>query len=238
MILNRNLRRVCDRAVNAGRVLAVGVADGILNAATHVIDPGPVRAAKPLDPHNQPRFSEQSWTQTDLCSRLWPYPDNYFDFAVCSHLLEDVRDPLAVLREISRVSRAGYIETPSRACEIFVRTRYPHLTRWLGRKLDVGFAHHRWYVENIHGRFRFLAKTNATISSPDFVLTRGELGRDLTEEESGLGVFWSDRTEGEELTFANPRDLGFALRGFKQRILYHLKQADPGSPVFGNPRLA
>src|SRR5512135_3445242 len=78
MILNRNLRRVCEHAAGSSRVLAVGVADGILNAATHVIDPGAVRAAKPFDPQNRPRFSEASWTQMDLCARPWPFPDKHF----------------------------------------------------------------------------------------------------------------------------------------------------------------
>ncbi len=227
MILQRNLRRLCDQAGAAHRVLAVGAAHGLLHAATHVIDGGPYKpAAVPIDPHTRRRSLPGTWTEADICATPWPYPDKYFDFSFCSHVLEDVRDPLAVLREIRRVSRAGYIETPSRAREIFVAASYPRLTAWLGRTPAVGFPNHRWYVENIQGQFRFLAKTAETIASPDYVLTRRELGRDLTEDESGLGVFWSNRIEGRELVFSSPREIGYELRGFKQRILYRLRSSD------------
>lgn len=214
----------------------MGVADGVLNAATHVIDLGAhAEDVAPVDRHNTRRFRAEDWVSMDVCAGPWPFPDKYFDFSFCAHFLEDVRDPVAVLRELSRVSRGGYIETPARAREIFVATRHPRLATWLGRKIEVGFAHHRWYVECSHGQFRFLAKTAETISSPDYVLTRGELGRDLTGEESGLGVFWSDRIEGRELVFPNSREISYELRGFKQRILYHLRAAEAPSAFVGKP---
>ena len=239
MILNRNLRRVGELAGRARRALVVGAGHGPLNAATHVIDGGSyAEAAEPVDGQNSRRFFPATWTQMDICATPWPFPDKYFEFSFCSHVLEDVRDPLAVLREISRVSRAGYIETPSRAREIFVPARYPLLSAWLGRKPPVGFPHHRWYVENVQGQFRFLAKTAETIAAPDYVLTQRELGRELTDEESGLGVFWSDRIEGRELVFANSREISYELRGFKQRILYRLRSADARDALTGGARAA
>jgi len=239
MILKRNLRRVGEQAGAARRVLAVGAADGLLHAATHVIDGAPYTATvAPFDPHNRRRSMPATWTEADICVTPWPYPDKYFDFSFCSHVLEDVRDPLAVLREISRVSRAGYIETPSRAREIFVAATYPRLAAWLGRPPVVGFPNHRWYVENIEGQFRFLAKTAETTASPDCVLTRRELGRDLTEDESGLGVFWSNRIEGRELVHLDPREIGYELRGFKQRILYRLRSSDLRLAYLGGARAA
>lgn len=239
MILQRNLRRVCDQAGRAQRVLAVGAADGLVNAATHVIDGGPYRpAATPFDPHNRRQSLPATWTEADICVTPWPYPDKYFDFSFCSHVLEDVRDPLAVLREISRVCRAGYIEAPSRARESFVAASYPWLAGWLGRMPAVGFPNHRWYVENVDGQFRFLAKTAETTASPDYVLSRRELGRDLTEDESGLGVFWSNRIEGREIVFSNPREIGYELRGFKQRILYRLRSSDLRLEHLGDVRTA
>ena len=239
MLLKRNLRRVCDHAGHSRRVLAVGAAHGLLHAATHVIDGAPYDAAAvPLDPHIRRRSIMATWTQADICATPWPYPDKYFDFAFCAHVLEDVRDPLAVLREISRVARAGYIETPSRAREIFVAATFPWLAARLGRKPEVGFPNHRWYVENVHGQFRFLAKTAETIVSPDYVLTRRELGRDLSEEESGLGVFWSDRIDGREVVLPNSREISYELRGFKQRILYRLRSADVYAAAIGAVRAA
>ena len=41
-----------------------------------------------------------------------PFADGAFDYVVCSHVLEHVPDPAAVIAEITRVGRAGYIEVP------------------------------------------------------------------------------------------------------------------------------
>lgn len=41
-----------------------------------------------------------------------PFADGVFDYAICSHLLEHVTDPVGVVRELTRVARAGYIEVP------------------------------------------------------------------------------------------------------------------------------
>ena len=46
-----------------------------------------------------------------------PFKDKAFDFVVCRHLLEHMEDPLPLLRELERVGRAGYIETPSALME-------------------------------------------------------------------------------------------------------------------------
>ena len=43
------------------------------------------------------RFSSATWITRDLCDREpWPFEDAQFDFVVCAHTLEDVRDPLWV----------------------------------------------------------------------------------------------------------------------------------------------
>jgi hypothetical protein len=34
------------------------------------------------------------------------------DVAICRHTLEDIANPVFLCRELSRVSRAGYVETP------------------------------------------------------------------------------------------------------------------------------
>ncbi|WP_051485429.1 class I SAM-dependent methyltransferase [Nocardioides sp. J54] len=41
-----------------------------------------------------------------------PFADGVFDYAICSHVLEHVTDPVGVVRELTRVARAGYIEVP------------------------------------------------------------------------------------------------------------------------------
>ena len=46
-------------------------------------------------------------------ARELPFRDKTFDFVYCSHVLECVKDPLVACREIMRVGKRGYIETPT-----------------------------------------------------------------------------------------------------------------------------
>lgn len=41
-----------------------------------------------------------------------PFKDNAFDFVVLSHVLEHSKDPAKLFSELTRVAKAGYIETP------------------------------------------------------------------------------------------------------------------------------
>ena len=46
-----------------------------------------------------------------------PFRDGAFDYVVCTHVLEHVERPERAIRELERVARRGYVETPSRANE-------------------------------------------------------------------------------------------------------------------------
>lgn len=48
----------------------------------------------------------------DADAARMPFADGVFDYVICSHVLEHVTDPAAVVAEITRVGRAGYIEVP------------------------------------------------------------------------------------------------------------------------------
>jgi SAM-dependent methyltransferase/uncharacterized protein YbaR (Trm112 family) len=52
----------------------------------------------------------------DACNL--PFKDSSFDFVICRHVLEHVEDPEALLRELKRVGKKGYIETPSPFSEL------------------------------------------------------------------------------------------------------------------------
>ena len=41
-----------------------------------------------------------------------PFRDKSFDFIIASHVLEHSKDPEAFIKELMRVGKAGYIETP------------------------------------------------------------------------------------------------------------------------------
>jgi ubiquinone/menaquinone biosynthesis C-methylase UbiE len=46
-----------------------------------------------------------------------PFRDKAFDFIICRHLLEHMDNPAALLEELMRVGKAGYIESPSSLME-------------------------------------------------------------------------------------------------------------------------
>ena len=80
----------------------------------------------------------ERWVQRDICDRdPWPFEDGQFDFVICSHTLEDVRDPVGVCREMMRVGRAGWITTPAAVTELTRGIESPHWCGW---------RHHRWLV--------------------------------------------------------------------------------------------
>src|SRR6185369_14551494 len=117
MILKKNLPAILEQAARADRVLDVGGWFQPFNHATHVLDLNPYatrRAPHALDAGSPERYDAASWTVRDACDTPWPFPDKFFDFSFCSHTLEDLRDPIAVCRELVRVAKSGYIETPSR----------------------------------------------------------------------------------------------------------------------------
>jgi SAM-dependent methyltransferase len=49
-----------------------------------------------------------------------PFKDKAFDFVIASHILEHMPNPVVFLKELQRVGKAGYIETPNFICERFI----------------------------------------------------------------------------------------------------------------------
>ena len=56
-----------------------------------------------------------------------PFRDKAFDFVIASHVLEHSVDPVNFLKELMRVSKAGYIETPDAFCERLIPFRFHRL---------------------------------------------------------------------------------------------------------------
>jgi len=224
VIVESNLPRIRALALEAETVLDVGGWHRPLHAATHVLDLQPYgtrNTREALDPEQPPRYDASTWFRHDACKTPWPFPDKFFAFSFCSHLLEDVRDPLAVCAELCRVSRAGYIETPSRAREIFSKARFFGLKSLLGRMPEVGFYHHRWFVEIQGDHVRFRAKDQRLLMSRSRFITRHDLGRKMTERESGTFLFWCDRFTCEERFDVDEAE----LESFRRRTLDALKRA-------------
>jgi hypothetical protein len=134
------------------------------------------------------RFTAATWVQRDICDREpWPFADDQFDFVVCAQTLEDVRDPVWVCQELSRVACAGYVEVPSRLQEQTWGVHGP----W------TGWSHHRWLIDVEEGRIDFVHK-------PAFVHTRAScqfpagFEKSLSPAERHHGVWWEGSIEARE----------------------------------------
>ncbi len=134
-----------DLPAPSARILDAGGWFIPLQGATHVIDIMPYETRRGrLAPVPEPgeRFTRATWTQIDFLRpdlRL-PYPDGFFDFVYCGHTLEDLADPVPLLREFTRVARAGRIVSPSRYVEqtCGVRDR---------ARRQPGHPHHYWIID-------------------------------------------------------------------------------------------
>src|SRR5580704_17946570 len=64
------------------------------------------------------QFTKGTWIQRDICDKTpFRFRDKELDYVICSHTLEDIRDPLWVCADMIRIAKRGYIEVPSRLCE-------------------------------------------------------------------------------------------------------------------------
>jgi len=161
--------------------------------ANWVLDlmPYETRGLYGVDGSGQERFSAETWVERDICAREpWPFEDDQFDFAICSHTLEDVRDPIWVAAELSRVARAGYVEVPSRLEE---------QTRGIAGPF-VGWSHHHWLIDRLPDCLQFVAKAGVVHGPAEFSLPRGFAER-LGPEDRVETLFWNGSLECRERVF-------------------------------------
>ena len=159
-----------------GLVLDVGGWANPLGRADWVIDLEPYETRGLYGTPPSERFTADTWVQRDICAKEpWPFDDDQFDFVVCSHTLEDVRDPIWVCDEMVRVAKAGYLEVPSRIEE--------HMTGLSGTW--AGWAHHRWVcdVDPYAPSIDFVFKSHA-------IHARTLPKRDLPPERRVQWLFW------------------------------------------------
>ena len=123
------------------RVLDVGGAAEVFPRANAVIDILPYKSRKPGQLKDIPeQFGAEDWYVGDICApQVWSnFKDKDFDFVICSHVLEDIRDPVFVCGEMIRIAKAGYIESPS---------RFRECAKWNPDQPVSGWEHHRWIVD-------------------------------------------------------------------------------------------
>ncbi|HEX8120649.1 MAG TPA: methyltransferase domain-containing protein [Solirubrobacteraceae bacterium] len=128
----------------------------------------------------------------DICDREpWPFDDAQFDFAICSHTLEDVRDPVWVCAELQRVARAGYVEVPSRLEE----------QCWGVHGDWVGWSHHRWLIDVAEDGIVFGHKSHA-VHRPGNHFPEG-FHRTLSPERRVQWLWWEGSFTARERIFSD-----------------------------------
>jgi hypothetical protein len=193
-----NARRLLEIIPDEATVVDVGGGAAPFPRADYVIDAmpyGKLGAGSDGNIHKRlgisPRYSEDRWIQTDLCDRHpWPIADRAFDFAICSHLLEDVRDPIWVCSELRRIAKAGYIEVPSRVVEQSKGVENPR---------HAGFYHHRWLITRDRNRLEFRHKPHVLHSVRDAIVVHLSPGRRINPQHGIVRLDWTGDFEAVEV---------------------------------------
>ena len=177
MIHNKTQELIQSFLKKDSKVLDVGGGINSFIGSTHILDL--------VQPDNKlstklPNFKKENYLVHDIFDFPWPYDDKFFDFSVCSQTLEDLRDPIAVCKELKRGSKAGYISCPTRAQE----SNNKIVNRSKIEKNLIGYYHHRWFVEIEEDCLVFIHKNDILYNNPN--LTINKVG------QKNLNFFWCE----------------------------------------------
>lgn len=222
-MLPSSFERILDEVGDGQLVLDVGGWAKPLSRADWVLDlmPYETRGLYGGDDGGKERFTRDTWIVRDVCDREpWPFEDGRFDFAVCSHTLEDIRDPVWVCSELARVARAGYIEVPSRVQEQCWGVHGP----W------VGWSHHRWLIDRFDEGLEFVLKPGVLNGGPEFHFPAG-IAQALTDVERVETLFWEGSFDYRERIFFEPDELNRYLASLVAERLPHYSSRLPSSRI-------
>jgi hypothetical protein len=189
-------------------VLDIGGWARPFNRANYVIDQEPYETrgyyGLPAQGGDREFFRRETWIERDICSHEpYPFGDKELDFVICSHTLEDVRDPLWVCAEMVRIAKAGYLEIPSRIAES---------SRGI-ESGQVGWSHHRWLIDIAGNDVRFLMKYHR-IHSHWRLSFPVSFFRRLSEEQQVQWLFWTDSFTFSEAMIHGPDTIQAELASF------------------------
>ncbi len=193
-----NAKRLLATIPEDAKVIDIGGAAAPFPRADYVIDAAPFQELGSGSDGNinqilqvQPRYSADRWIQADLCAREpWPIEDKAFDFALCSHVLEDVRDPIWMCSEIQRVAKAGYIETPSRVVEQSKGVENPR---------HAGYYHHRWLISRVEDGLEFRHKPHVLHSVSDAIVAKLPPTKRIRPAHAIVTLDWVDSFKAVEV---------------------------------------
>jgi hypothetical protein len=191
-MLDSSRLRILRELESDDLVLDVGAGANPFERADWVIDLMPYESRGLYGSHDRDleRFTDETWVRRDIC-------------AICSHTLEDVRDPVWVCEELIRVARAGYLETPSRLEEQTFGVQGP----W------VGWGHHHWLVETGDDEIEFVYKHQILHGRPEMQISLGSW-QAADPEERTVSLWWEGSFEARERIFTDSEPLDRYLTDF------------------------
>lgn len=212
-----NVNQLINRLASTDLVLDVGGWACPFNRAQYILDAEPYETRGyyrtigrvPFQGGEKEWFTKDTWVQRDICERTpWPFADKQFDFVVCSHTLEDIRDPLWVCSELIRVAKRGYVEVPSRESET---------CRDQERPGQVGLSHHRWLIDIADQHITFLQKFHLIHTHWRFSFPASHM-RSLSPERGVQWLWWQDSFTYAEKTIHGVSGIEAELADYVQRI--------------------
>ena len=116
-----------------------------------------------------------------------------YDFVICSHLLEDLRNPQYVIRQLPKIAKAGYVGFPSVHWELGIDTERlntvpenKNMENWGVSRTFRGFLHHRWILTVKGGVLWLFPKSNVLEVIEGFEWVKG------LDARHELTFFWKN----------------------------------------------
>jgi hypothetical protein len=196
-MLAASAQRILDTLDDDAVVLDVGGAMKPFNRADWIMDALPYERRGQLGSigGESERFDADTWVMRDFCDHEpWPFRDKEIDFVICSHTLEDVRDPIWMCSEFNRIAKAGYIEVPSRLEE----QTYGFQGPW------TGWSHHRWLIDadQAANHIQFVHKSAVVERADSHFPT--DFRETLSEAERVQTFWWEGSFDFGERLFWDP----------------------------------
>ena len=212
-MLDKNCKKILKLLTPRDTVLDIGGWAMPFNRANYVVDlmPYESRGIHGSQGPQKEYFSRDRWIIKDISSQKLPFKDKALDFVICSHILEDIKNPLFACSEIIRVGKRGYIEVPSRTVETIIGIEGSHYA---------GYAHHHWLIDIKKGMLTFRFKNHFIHHSWKYHLPHGYIKK-LTPDDHVSYLFWENTFRYEEIIMLSSVHLRQEMEAFvKNKLAY------------------
>lgn len=134
-----------------------------------------------------------------------------FDYAICTHTLEDLYDPIITLRRLPLIAHQGIITMPS------IRTELSHVSSadWLG------YIHHRWIFDHKNGHMFVLPKL-------PFLEHRYKNKITFDPQQFEICYLWNKHIPFEIISNNYFASIEHVITSYDQHILQSLQLTAPG----------